>query len=1331
MKAITKHLIPWCLALGILLMSIPVLHAQTVDNTGLFTAIKSTSTDTILFVNLIFYNVDADGTYDASFALSAGGISGWEDYSASVAFYSDGIKVRDNDGFTYTTLVTFEPGVPVDFWFDIDVGNLTYNTWVRTGNMTEPALIHPDAGFRRMDIDSICRWSALHNQAAEPDTLSVKDVELVDGIGAYPASFQVAELAELILDTGSLDPVFDPSVTEYTVSLPDGTASVNISAVPEDQDATVSDTGYFDVSWGSAVAKIKVAARDKTTTLTYTITFSVEGNYAINLPGGSGPASNVDISGLSLTSLPVTVEMWIKPEGSQIPYSGLFYHRGTADAGLQYAASWQQTDAIRLMTNSGDYGIYTDVVTPGKWHHLAMVVTDTSRTINLDGVITYEKIDLTAYDFSGGSLFLGWDMAVNDRAFKGLMDEVRVWKDAKTPEQVADDKYLALTGGETNLLAYWNFDDQAVNASDVTGNGFNGTINGGTYASSFVRTDTDGDGIPNFDDNCPEKANADQSDLDGDGIGDVCEDQMELEHAEAAQMGGFVNTGSVNNVAMNVLIGTINQANPLKLIGFGLSAANTTNLSDITGISVYASGLDPVFSTDSPVAVLEGIPADETVELDCDHILSEGNNYFWITLDISPEAAKNNVLNISCDSLILAGFDTITYIPDPVSPEACLVVNPDMFIGSAVLPVEVVTTKAPTYSDITHGANFASFQQNAIMTYNGFQYVTYWNSSKQVCISRKKMPAGAWEELVLTDYVTVHDLGDDHYTISMGICENDGTIHLAFDHHNDELNYRKSVDSLANIPDEIPWVKESFGGVTDELVARTKISNVTYPRFISKPDGDLMFECRLGWSGNGDDFLWKYYAETGTWDYVGEYLNGTSVGENAYINGVHYDPDGNMHVSWVWRQSPDAQTNHDIYYAYSNDDGRTWFNSSGIQVTELGTGPMTMSMEGLKVWTVSTNRGLINQESQAVDSKGGIHILQSYIGDDDVNTGFWDSRIKEGELHHIYQDGDGTWKNDIIAPSTRNRSEIAVDGNDNLYVVAPDYRIYFAAAADGWKTWTEFDVSQSGSTHNEGLIDREALLYNNLLSFVFTHSDNDGKIIVPYYLLERSGPGEGSGLNIMVFDDTEWDHPVSQELDSVNILAADINVTADSVSIRCHGILETRFAEAYTLYLTTSGPAKIWINENLVLETGDVSSSTEFQVPLQLVPSHDYPVKIEGVYPASSVNLILEWSSQKQAREIIPLSALYGELEDINSGVNPVLTDPCEAVQCYPNPFGTTFSLRARGHFVYKIHDAAGKLIASGTARDYCELGSMLGKGMYILTVSREGTVTNTKLIKQ
>ena len=40
--------------------------------------------------------------------------------------------------------------------------------------------------------------------------------------------------------------------------------------------------------------------------------------------------------------------------------------------------------------------------------------------------------------------------------------------------------------------------------------------------SSSENSDTDGDGVVNAQDNCPNAANPDQSDIDSDGIGDSC-----------------------------------------------------------------------------------------------------------------------------------------------------------------------------------------------------------------------------------------------------------------------------------------------------------------------------------------------------------------------------------------------------------------------------------------------------------------------------------------------------------------------------------------------------------------------------------------------------------------------------------------------------------------------------------------------------------------------------------------------------------------------------------------------------------------------------------------
>src|SRR4030042_4439809 len=95
-----------------------------------------------------------------------------------------------------------------------------------------------------------------------------------------------------------------------------------------------------------------------------------------------------------------------------------------------------------------------------------------------------QNIVSPVYDFSTGKLYIGWDNSAANRVFKGLVDQIRIWNTAKTGIEIDTCKFKVLSGTETGLIAYWNFDDQAATATDITGNGLNGVINGGTYVLS-------------------------------------------------------------------------------------------------------------------------------------------------------------------------------------------------------------------------------------------------------------------------------------------------------------------------------------------------------------------------------------------------------------------------------------------------------------------------------------------------------------------------------------------------------------------------------------------------------------------------------------------------------------------------------------------------------------------------------------------------------------------------------------------------------------------------------------------------------------------------------
>ncbi|MCG8500709.1 MAG: BNR repeat-containing protein, partial [Firmicutes bacterium] len=246
--------------------------------------------------------------------------------------------------------------------------------------------------------------------------------------------------------------------------------------------------------------------------------------------------------------------------------------------------------------------------------------------------------------------------------------------------------------------------------------------------------------------------------------------------------------------------------------------------------------------------------------------------------------------------------------------------------------------------------NGHSFQQDAVISHNGYQYVGYYNSNRRVCIARRQLPDGPWEQIEFTDYY--FGSNDGHNTISVGICQNDGTIHIAFDHHNHALNYKISQTGVTTNPSAITWDDSLFSEVRDYLEPGKTIENVTYPAFFKTPSGDMQMVYRYGYSGNGDWVIVDYSGNTHQWSnnrmfisragtFTDEY--NTSAARCAYPNHYMYGPNGKLHVTWVWRENTQG-ANHDIMYAYSEDGGTTWLNdkSSTMRIVVNGENPQTL-----------------------------------------------------------------------------------------------------------------------------------------------------------------------------------------------------------------------------------------------------------------------------------------------------------------------------------------------------------------------------------------------------
>ncbi|KAJ0122675.1 hypothetical protein J7T55_003190 [Diaporthe amygdali] len=410
-----------------------------------------------------------------------------------------------------------------------------------------------------------------------------------------------------------------------------------------------------------------------------------------------------------------------------------------------------------------------------------------------------------------------------------------------------------------------------------------------------------------------------------------------------------------------------------------------------------------------------------------------------------------------------------------------------------------------------HSINGYAFQQDAITSFNGWQYVVFYSGLSSdsapeplyVHLARRQLPSGPWQTIVFQDYPQTTD--DGHNTVQMGICPGDGTIHLSYDHHCDVLRYRYSIRGIAQDPAAFAWSSSLFTPTLDYLPglpsSHKHFSYVTYPRLGALGEDTMFMSLRDGKAGLGSDHLYLYRSSTGFWEFVGTPLTG--VQSNPYVHGWDFR-DGKLHVTWVYRgfvhyegwddledtkhkqqAGPNgAENNHNMCYAYSEDLGYSWKNGNGKVIADLRKGEtIDNSSEGIVAFDIPKGSGLMNQEAQAVDQDGGVHVLNRDTLDG-INV--W---------RHYYRAPGGTWTSRAVRPIDKpRRGRMAVTKTGDLlfilpHTAAPVIRILKAARSSGYAEYE--DVWVGNGLSGEPLIDGPRLEKENVLS-VLVAQDVEG-----------------------------------------------------------------------------------------------------------------------------------------------------------------------------------------------------------------------------------------------
>jgi hypothetical protein len=446
---------------------------------------------------------------------------------------------------------------------------------------------------------------------------------------------------------------------------------------------------------------------------------------------------------------------------------------------------------------------------------------------------------------------------------------------------------------------------------------------------------------------------------------------------------------------------------------------------------------------------------------------------------------------------------------------------PPGFTGVPVtyIPVDDGDTNTSEYGYAgSSSINAAAFIKSSLSTVSNQQFLAYYyrhqtdatdTNNNKIVIARRDISTKVWE--IFRTSFTAFDITDGHDVVCFGI-DGEGVMHLSWGMHNNTLNYARSTGPVLGTN------TITFGSILP--MTGGEVTN-TYPQFLTLPNGDLLFFGRRGGpgggSGGGDQYLNRWKLSTHTWTNVNmtggvfqPFIRGywsAATNYNAYLNMPCMDTNGNLFLTWTWRETPAYQSNHDLFYAQSPDGGVTWQRSDNTAYTlpicqyginETGT---TNSVPE-KVVSIPQNSSLINQAGMCLDGNN-----------DPVIATWWAPGTATNNYRRQYMvafpDSNGVWQvrqvsnrtNDPVgtlqldsAARDLGRPVVVADRDNRLLVL---YRDNFGSngltvahslpyAVDPLRTnWTTIDLTYDNLGSYEPVIDLPRWERDNVLSILY------------------------------------------------------------------------------------------------------------------------------------------------------------------------------------------------------------------------------------------------------
>jgi regulation of enolase protein 1 (concanavalin A-like superfamily) len=155
-------------------------------------------------------------------------------------------------------------------------------------------------------------------------------------------------------------------------------------------------------------------------------------------------------------------------------------------------------------------------------------------------------------------------------------------------------------------------------------------------------------------------------------------------------------------------------------------------------------------------------------------------------------------------------------------------------------------------------------------------------------------------------------------------------------------------------------------------------------------------------------------------------------------------------------------------------------------------------------------------------------------------------------------------------------------------------------------------------------------------------------LTINFTVQDSSGGGGGSGLSAQYFDNSNFTALKTTRTDAT----VDFNwaqsapvgaglTNPDTFSVRWSGFVQPQYSETYTFYTTSDDGVRLWVNGQQIINNWTIHGATENSGSIALSAGQKYDLRLEFYENAGDAVARLAWSSNSQAKQVIPQARLF------------------------------------------------------------------------------------------